>query len=125
MTEEKSILEALQESQEDFNKINMKLQDTIIKEKTLDNINIEDVKKKVSDVEVFGNGNLWELICKASSKQQGWMKSTKAMLVTGGCVLQVTTQQKNPDGSYAIAEALTFVPNGRVYIDGDGNKYIN
>jgi len=27
-----------------------------------------------------------------------------------GCVVQVTTQQRNPDGSYAVAEALTFVP---------------
>lgn len=94
-------------------------------EKTLDNINIEDAKKKVSDIKVFGNGDLWQLICKASSEEQGWMKSTKAMLVTGGCVLQVTTQQKNPDGSYAIAEALVFIPNGRVYTDGDDNKYIN
>ena len=79
-------------------------------EKTLNAVDIEDVKVKVSDVEVFGNGNLFQLISKASSKSQGWMKSTKAMPVTGGCVIQVTTQQKNPDGSYAIAEALTFVP---------------
>jgi len=33
------------------------------------------------------------------------------MEVGEGCVVQVTTQQKNPDGSYSIAEALTFVPN--------------
>jgi hypothetical protein len=26
------------------------------------------------------------------------------------CIVQVKTQQKNPDGSYAVAEALTFVP---------------
>ena len=39
------------------------------------------------------------------------MKSTKAMETGNGCVVQVTTQQRNPDGSYAIAEALTFVPD--------------
>jgi hypothetical protein len=32
------------------------------------------------------------------------------MAVTGGVVLQVTTQQRNPDVSYSLAEAITFVP---------------
>ena len=38
------------------------------------------------------------------------MKSTKVCNVDNGCIVQVTTQQRNPDGSYAVAEALTFVP---------------
>ena len=29
-------------------------------------------------------------------------------------VVQVTTQQRNPDGSYSIAEALTTVPNAEI-----------
>ncbi|MHA2893348.1 hypothetical protein [Bacillus cereus] len=47
------------------------------------------------------------------------MKSTKVCNVDGGCVMQVTTQQKNPDGSYAIAEALIYVPG--VHIDKESN----
>jgi hypothetical protein len=39
------------------------------------------------------------------------MKSTKAMHIEGmGCLVQVSTQQRNQDGSYAVAEALTWVP---------------
>jgi hypothetical protein len=38
------------------------------------------------------------------------MKSTKVCNVENGCIVQVTTQQRNPDGSYAVAEALTYVP---------------
>ncbi len=91
--------------------------------KTLDNTNIEDAKKKVSDIKVFGIGDLFELICKASSESQGWMKSTKAMNTGNGCVIQVTTQQKNADGSYAVAEALTFVPDVSIKVL-NGNKYI-
>jgi len=49
------------------------------------------------------------------------MKSTKAMLVPGGTVIQVTTQQRNPDGSYAVAEALTFVPGRGLAIVPDDN----
>ncbi|MFQ5589577.1 MAG: hypothetical protein ACE5HE_00300 [Phycisphaerae bacterium] len=48
------------------------------------------------------------------------MKSTKAMEIPGGCIVQVTTQQRNPDGSYSVAEALTFVPG--VYIRNDINS---
>ena len=95
-----------------------------MKEKTLDNVNIDDVKKKVSDVVVFGDGDLFELISKASSKEQGWMKSTKAMDTGNGCVVQVTTQQKNIDGTYSLAEALTFVPNVIIKTAKNGNKYL-
>lgn len=48
------------------------------------------------------------------------MKSTKAMQVPGGCVVQVTTQQKNPDGSYSVAEALTYVPGVKI-VDAENN----
>lgn len=92
--------------------------------KTLDITEVKGAKANISDLKVFGNGDLFQLICKASSNEQGWMKSTKAMETPHGCVIQVTTQQKNPDGSYAVAEALTFVPNSSIGIDPDGNKYI-
>jgi hypothetical protein len=79
-------------------------------EKTLNNTDINGASKQVSDLEIFGNGDTWQLICKASSKTEGWMKSTKALEIDGvGCLVQVTTQQKNLDGSYAIAEAINFV----------------
>lgn len=101
--------------------------DTMIvsEEKSVGITSIEEAKQVISDIEVFGDGDLFQLICKASSKSQGWMKSTKAMQVhNSGCVIQVTTQLKNPDGSYSVAEALTYVPGAKIIIDGDGNKLI-
>lgn len=78
--------------------------------KILNNTNIVDAKKSTSDIQVFGNGDLFQLISKASSKEQGWMKSTKAMEIENvGCVVQVTTQQGDN-----VAEALTFVPGTRI-----------
>lgn len=91
-------------------------------EKTLDATCVADVKNTVSDVVVFGNGDMFRLLSKASSKEQGWMKSCKAMEVPGGCVVQVTTQQKNPDGSYAVAEAVTFVPAVKIAEDEFGGR---
>jgi hypothetical protein len=88
-------------------------------EKTLDNTNVAEAKAKVSDIKVFGNGDLFQLIAKASSKEQGWMKSTKAMETPKGCVVQVTTQQGDN-----VAEALTFVPDVSIKVDKNGNKYL-
>lgn len=90
--------------------------------KTLHNSEASGTRKNVPDVKFFGDGDLFQLLSKASSDAQGWMKSTKAMQVPGGCVVQVTTQQKNLNGSSAIAEALTFVPGVRIEVrlDPDG-----
>lgn len=96
--------------------------------KTLDNTSVADAREKVSDIQVVGDGDTFKLLCKASSEAQGWMKSTKAMAIktrqgdTSGCVVQVTTQQRNPDGSYAVAEAVTYVPGARIVPDDNGGR---
>jgi len=89
--------------------------------KTLHNSDVSGARQNVPDIKVVGNGDAFQLLCKASSVSEGWMKSTKAMEIPSvGCVVQVTIQQENPDGSYAIAEAVTFVPG--VCITEDANN---
>lgn len=78
--------------------------------KTLDITDCKGAQGNISDLKVFGNPDTFRLLCKASSEIEGWMKSTKVCEIPTGCLVQVTTQQRNPDGSYAVAEALTFVP---------------
>jgi hypothetical protein len=49
----------------------------------------------------------------------------KAMEIEGvGCVVQTTTQQRNPDGSYSLTDALTFVPNCKIEViyESKGDK---
>jgi hypothetical protein len=94
-------------------------------QKTLDTSDINGARIAVPDIKVVGNGDSFALLCKASSVNQGWMKSTKAMEVPGGCVVQVTTQQINHDGTYAVAEALTFVPGVKIAPDeNNGRKLV-
>lgn len=89
-------------------------------EKSLDVTSVEDNKAKVSDVVVVGDPNQFQLLCKASSKSQGWMKSAKAMQTPSGCVVQVTTQQGDN-----VAEALTFVPGVKIAEDiNNGRKLV-
>lgn len=86
--------------------------------KTLNVTSIEEAKKTVPDIEVVGDGNMFQLLCKASSRSQKWMKSCKAMEISGhGCVVQVTTQQ----GDH-VAEAVTFVPGVAVMPDVNGGR---
>ena len=87
--------------------------------KTLHNSGDSPAKENIKDMVNFGDPDLFELISKASSNAEGWMKSTKAMEIQGcGCVIQVTTQQGNH-----VAEALTFVP-GAVIIGDPGFRRV-
>lgn len=109
-----------------------------MKTKSLENTDQNAARKNVSDIVIFGEDQ-WQLLSKASSKEQGWMKSTKAMEIAGvGCVVQVTTQQLNDTGSRpigshkesetlkasVIAEAVTFVPNVKVETTYDKKKVV-
>ena len=92
--------------------------------KTLHNSDVSGAHKNVTDLSVVGNGDMFQLLCKASSQKEGWMKSTKAMETSTGCVIQVTTQQRNPNGSYAVAEALTFIPGAKIVADSNHDRKI-
>ena len=75
--------------------------------RTLKNSTIDGARKNVKDIAVFGDGDTFKLISKASSENEGWMKSTKAMQINGvGCLVQVTTLENGHP-----AEALSFVPD--------------
>jgi len=80
------------------------------REKTMTNTTAAEASVQVKDIQFWGNGDTFKLISKASSQNEGWMKSTKAMQIKGvGCVIQVTTQQEGN-----VAEALTFVPGVKI-----------
>lgn len=67
-------------------------------------------KKCISDLKVFGAGDMFKLISKASSEEHEFMKSTKAMEIPGvGCVVQVSTNVKGQ-----VAEAVCFVPGVKI-----------
>jgi hypothetical protein len=96
-----------------------------MEEKMLDiSVNKPD-KDNIKDLKVYGDTDNFRLLCKASSQGQGFMKSTKVCNVSNGCIVQVTTQQRNPDGSYAVAEALTYVPGINLDIESSPRKLIS
>jgi hypothetical protein len=95
-----------------------------MKEKDLNISEVRQAKTHIADLKVYGDGDTFALLCKASSQEQGWMKSTKVCNLPNGCIVQVSTQQKNPDGSYSVAEALTFVPDINMDKSTDPRKFV-
>lgn len=61
------------------------------------------------EVKTYGDPDQLKLLFKAQGK--GWKKSTKALELPGGCLVQVTTERQSADGDWANAEAIVFVPN--------------
>lgn len=88
------------------------------KGKTFSNTTWKKAVDNVKDLTVIGNGDNFRLLHKISC--DGRMFSAKALLTISGCIVQVSVQHQNPDGSYAVAEDVAFVPNV-VYVD-DVNK---
>jgi len=82
-------------------------------DKSLGNTDQNTARSNVADIVIFGEDQ-FKLLSKASSKAEGWMKSTKAMATPVGCVVQVTTQQGDN-----VAEAVTFVPGVVIHTDVD------
>lgn len=95
-------------------------------QKSLGIKNIKEAKDKIPDLKVYGDGDTWVLLCKASSEAQGWMKSTKVMNVPGGCLVQVSTQQRSYgiNTTYSVAEAVTFVPDVNLVHDTAGRAIL-
>jgi hypothetical protein len=88
--------------------------------KTLNITSVQGAKAAIKDIVVVGNGDMCKLLSKASSKKERWMKSTKAIEISGvGCVVQVTTQQGDN-----VAEALVFVPGVRIEADVNGGNQL-
>lgn len=79
----------------------------------------EDIPAQDEDLKKHGNPDQLRLMFKVQS--ESWVKSTKAMNVPGGCLVQMSTDRKQKNGSWVSAETSTFLPNAHVVPDEDGN----
>ena len=71
-----------------------------------------------TEFKFFGDPDQLKLMFKAQGSD--WKKSTKALEVPGGCLIQMTTDRQGRDGTWTTAEALEFVPGVHVVSGADG-----
>jgi hypothetical protein len=83
----------------------------------------EDAKRgaeaRGEEIQVFGDPDCFKLLFKAQGPH--WKKSTKAMAVPGGCLVQVSSERQGATGDWTTAEALQYVPG--VVLDAE-NQYV-
>ena len=92
-------------------------------EKTLTSTTPEETK--ATGTVLTGMADKWHCIAKAVNEAEGWMKTTKALQVSAaGCLIQVTTQQKNHDGTWSTAEAVCFAPGVNLVVEGGVAKFL-
>ena len=83
-----------------------------------DAVNTADaVAKDGGKPTVVGNPDNWQLLTKFVSPDKTIAKSSKAVDLGHGCLVQVTTKEGN-----AVAESLAYVPGVRVVEDANGGK---
>lgn len=112
MAEKKSSVKA-----DDDTKQEVPVETPKVEEKTLTSTTPEETKETGTVLE--GAADKWLCIAKAYNEKEGWMKTTKAMQVgAAGCLIQVTTQQKNKDGTWAVAEAVCFAERVNLVVEG-------
>ena len=75
------------------------------------------VSKSVGTPTIVGNPDNWQLLTKFVSGDKSIAKSSKAVDLGHGCLVQVTTKEGN-----AVAEALAYVPGVKVVEDVNGGR---
>ena len=81
---------------------------------------VRETKDVQGDVEIAGDPDRLKLLFKADGGT--WVRSTKAMDVGPGCVVQMSTQFLTPQG-WNAAEALAYVPDTEIVGEEEGDGH--
>jgi len=74
-------------------------------------LDIDGLEVDLDGLQVVGDGDPFKMIARVYDSASGWIKTTEAMQLYNGCVVQSTHQKRNQNGSYVVTQALTFVPD--------------
>tara|TARA_S200002703_G_scaffold4693_2_gene5809 strand:+ start:2774 stop:3106 length:333 start_codon:yes stop_codon:yes gene_type:complete len=88
---------------------------------------IVENKKKAEPlaIDTIGDTDMFEVLNSFRDPNEGFERALLAKQVRGGCLVAVTTRQRNPDGSHAVSDALAFVPNVTIGPDINGGKKLS
>jgi hypothetical protein len=68
-------------------------------------------KPAAPKIKITGDAELWTTLQQITDTSNGWTKTTRAMTVPGGVLINTCSRKK---GSDVAAEALVFVPRVRL-----------
>ena len=82
---------------------------------------VKETKDVKGAVGIVGKPDQLKLLFKVDGGT--WARSTKAMNVGRGCVVQMSTKFLTPQGAWNLAEALTYVPDAAIVGEEGGDGY--
>lgn len=82
---------------------------------------VKETKDVKGPVEIAGKPDQLKLLFKVDGGT--WARSTKAMNVGRGCVVQMSTKFLTPQGAWNLAEALAYVPDVEIAGEEGGDGY--
>ena len=77
--------------------------------------------KAPAALKITGNPNLWQTLQKVTDPTTGWTKTTRAMSVPGGVLINTCSRKT---GAPIAAEALVLVPGCSLSVTGAGRWLI-
>ena len=81
------------------------------------------MRAPVNDVTSFGDE--WLKLSETVSTSRGYNTVTLAKEIVGmGTLINVNTQRRNGDGTWSLAEAVTFVPGVKIMQDAEAGKVV-
>lgn len=88
--------------------------DAVSCRKTIDTIVVPNYRPEQN----VDDSEKWHEICRYHNEDLGLTRTTRGMKITRGpgCLIQVSTSRKNPDGSNSLAEALAYIPDASLVI---------
>jgi hypothetical protein len=83
---------------------------------------VRETKDVEGPLQVIGEPDRLKLLFKAGAAT--WVRSTKAMEVGRGCVVQVSTKFLTAAGDWNVAEAVTYVPDAKIAEGAAGGRFL-
>jgi len=114
---------ANRETKADTDEKTVPVETPTVEERTLTTTTVEEAK--ASGVVLTGAADKWLCIAKAVNKDEGWMRSTKAMQIgAAGCLVQTSYIWTNSDGTKGCFEAVCFAPSVNLIEEGGKARFL-
>lgn len=77
-----------------------------------------------SDLQTIGDVKPWVILFQESSEKEKWSKTTRAMQLKDGCLVQTIIMSESTNGVNSIETALVYVPGAVIQMNSNKHYYL-
>lgn len=79
---------------------------------------------KAPDLKTVGDTKPWKVLFEESSEKERWSKTTRAMQLKGGCLVQTIIISETVNGVVSLDTSLVYVSGISVQYNSNKNPYL-